>query len=97
TSIIPSRRWEASRDGAEDYHLLMMLKRKIAEYRLGDGAHQAMADQAEKEMNRIVQGITEKVKKIKEISREFIPYDIDFSLFVEGREKLIRMMEEMSR
>jgi hypothetical protein len=97
TGIIPSRRWEASRDGVEDYHLLMMLKRKIAELKDGSGQQKALALEAEDKMQEIVRNITSKVKKIKEINRDFIPYEIDYCLFTEGRKALIGYLEKMNQ
>ncbi|GEM_PF-1679579 len=96
-NIIPSRRWEASRDGIEDYHLLMMLKRKIADFKNGSEKQKAIALEAESNMNRIVSGITANVKNIKEISRDFISYEVDYSLFVEGRKTLIGYLEKMNQ
>ena len=96
-NIIPSRRWEASRDGIEDYHLLMMLKRKIAEFKNGSKEQMEIAGKADEVMRQIVQRITSNVKKVKEINREFIPYDVDYSLFVEGRKQLIGYLERMNR
>ena len=97
TCIIPSRRWEACRDGAEDYHLLMMLKRKISEFKTGSEQQKAIAWEAEDKMNQIVRQITSRVKKIKEISRDFIPYEVDYSLFTEGRKTLIGYLEKMGQ
>ena len=96
-NIVPSRRWEASRDGIEDYHLLMMLKRKIAEFKNGSKEQIEMADKAGEALQQIVHRITANVKKVKEINREFIPYDVDYSLFVEGRKQLIGYLEKMNR
>ena len=95
-TIIPSRRWEASRDGVEDYHLLMMLKRKITLFKNGTTAQKELALESEKGMMEIVKGITSRVKKIKEISRDFIPYEVDYSLFEEGRKRLIGYLERMN-
>ena len=97
TNIIPSRRWEASRDGAEDYYLLMMLKRKIAEFKKGSDEQKSVATDAEEKMMLIVKQITANVKKIQEISRDFIPYDVDISLYTEGRKTLIRYLEKMNQ
>lgn len=95
TGIIPSRRWEASRDGAEDYHLLMMMKRKIAEFKTGSVHQKILATEAETKMMEIVRQITANVKKIKEINRDFIPYEIGYSLFTEGRKTIIGYLERM--
>jgi len=96
-NVIPSRRWEASRDGSEDYHLLMMLKRKIAEFKHGTKNQAELATEAEEAMVKIVRQITANVKKIQEINREFVPYDVDYSLFVEGRKQLIGYLEKMNQ
>lgn len=97
TNIIPSRRWEASRDGVEDYHLLMMLKRKIAAFKEGSEQQQAIAREAENQMTGIVRNITARMKKVKEISRDFIPYEIDYSLFADARKTLIKTLEKMNQ
>ena len=97
TNVIPSRRWEASRDGIEDYHLLMMLKRKIGEFKNGTKKQIEIATEAEAAMLKIVRQITANVKKIQEINREFVPYDVDYSLFVEGRKQLIGYLEKMNQ
>jgi len=96
TNVIPSRRWEACRDGIEDYHLLMMLRRKIAEFKKGSPGQIALAAEAEASMDQIVSRITANVKKIKEINRDFIPYDVDYQLFTEGRRQLVGYLEQMN-
>ncbi len=93
-TIIPSRRWEASRDGIEDYHLLMMLKRRVAEAEKGDRENRQHAATVRAYMNAAVKRITANVKKVKEINREFIPYDIDYSDLQDVREHLIGYMEK---
>jgi hypothetical protein len=97
TSIIPSRRWEASRDGAEEYHLLMMLKRKIEQFKTGSEQQRTIAAEAETILQQCVRSITANVKKIAEINRDFIPYEVDYSLFLESRKTLIRYLEKMNR
>jgi len=94
-NVIPSRRWEASRDGIEEYHLLMMLKRKIAKFKKGSKQQRELADEAESYMNMAVKRITAHVKQIEEINREFIPYDVEFKYYSEAREKLIDYLEQM--
>jgi hypothetical protein len=97
SNIIPSRRWEASRDGVEDYHLLMMLKRKIAAFKEGSEQEKSIAREAEEQMTYIVRNITARMKKVKEISRDFIPYELDYSLFEDARKTLIGTLEKMNQ
>jgi virulence-associated protein VapD len=97
TNIIPSRRWEASRDGIEDYHLLMMLKRRIAEAKKGDQASRQAALEAEAYLNAAVKRITANVKQVKEINREFVPYDIDYVDLQDVRQHLIGYMENFCK
>ena len=75
----------------------MMLKRKIAEFKKGSDEQKSVATDAEEKMMLIVKQITANVKKIQEISRDFIPYDVDISLYTEGRKTLIRYLEKMNQ
>ncbi|MBN1348308.1 VCBS repeat-containing protein [candidate division KSB1 bacterium] len=96
TNIIPSRRWEASRDGIEDYHLLMQTRREIARLKTGNRAQKQLAAEIEAYLDATVKRITRNVKRIESINRELIHYDVEYSYFIEAREKFMKYLEKLT-
>ena len=91
--VIPSRRWEADRDGVEDYRALYVLRQEIEQARSGGRA--ADADRAQALMDDAVQAVVGwQVGSIDEITRMTRDYEIDFTKLMEFR---TRIAEEIIR
>jgi hypothetical protein len=85
--IVPSRRWEASRDGVDDYRLLYVLRGEIEAAR--NAGHDAEADAAQALIDEAVDRIVGwPAENIDEITRQTRDYEIDYNLFVEYRKKI---------
>ncbi len=82
-TIVPSRRWEAYRDGVEDYHMLTMLKES------GNEQTTAFIDEA-------VLKITAKQEEAASINRLIIDYDTDYELLMKYRQAMIDILENFS-
>ena len=77
-TVVPSRRWEASRDGGEDYRALYLLREAIAKAR-AEGK-QAEADKAQAVMDEAVQAtVGWQLGSIDEITRFTRDYENDFA------------------
>lgn len=86
---IPSRRWEASRDGVEDYRLLYALKKSIENTRKS-GENEA-ADAAEKLLENAVRNTVQYLaENIDEITRMVRDYDLNYLELTARRDELIR-------
>jgi outer membrane protein assembly factor BamB len=81
---VTTKRWEASRDGIEDFELLWLV-RKTAEQSSSPARRQALdlVDEA-------VRFVTRGQEKVTDISRHVRPYTPDFQRWMEYRQKLIR-------
>jgi hypothetical protein len=96
--VVPSRRWEASRDGVEDYRAFYALAQEIAKARQ-DGRAEALraadADRAQTLMDEAVRSVVGwQVATIDEITRRTRDYEIDFALLSDYR---VRIMQEIVR
>ncbi|HNT87077.1 MAG TPA: DUF4091 domain-containing protein, partial [Candidatus Hydrogenedentes bacterium] len=86
-AVVPSRRWEAVRDGQEDYRLLYVLRDEIARVRAA--GHGAAADDAQALIDEAVERIAgRQAREIDEITRQVRDYEVDFSLFRAYRAKI---------
>jgi hypothetical protein len=85
--VVPSRRWEADRDGVEDYRALFVLAQEIARAR---GQQQtAAADRAQALIDEAVEALIGwQIPNIDEITRMTRAYDLDFDLLMEYRNKI---------
>jgi len=91
--VVPSRRWEADRDGVEDYRALYVLRDEIAKARAA-GQTEA-ADQAQALMDEAVEAVIGwHVRNIDEITRMTRDYEVDFDLLMKYR---TRIAEEIMR
>jgi hypothetical protein len=89
--VVPSRRWEASRDGVEDYRALYLLAREIEKARTRGhdaDAAQALIDEAVEKV------VAWQAKTIDEITRQTREYEIDFEMLLEYR---VRIANEIIR
>lgn len=85
--VVPSRRWEASRDGVEDYRALYVLAGEIERARTrGDDAEadaaQALIDEAVRKL------VAWQAKTIDEITRQTREYEIDFEMLLAYRVRI---------
>ncbi|MBI1787727.1 MAG: hypothetical protein HYR60_09285, partial [Acidobacteria bacterium] len=83
---VTTKRWEASRDGAEDFELLWMLRQK---------ARRANSREALRLLDEAVAFVTKDQEQASDIARQLRPYAPDYSRWMEYREKLIRMLETL--
>ena len=85
--VTPSRRWEACRDGQEDYRALHAL-RAAAETARAAG-RTAAADRAMAAIDEMVEQVVGwQVKNIDEITRQTRDYEIDYSLIKQQRARI---------
>ena len=89
-SIVPSRRWEAYRDGVEDFNLLTLLKSEVE--RGGEATRQAaeLLDEA-------VSTLTAGQERAQSINRLIIEYDPDYHQLLEYRARLIHALERLKQ
>ncbi|HUW60390.1 MAG TPA: FG-GAP-like repeat-containing protein [Candidatus Bathyarchaeia archaeon] len=89
TSVVPSRRWEADRDGVEDYRALYVLRGEIESARTAGRVDEA--DRAQALMDEAVENVAGwQVGVIDEITRQTRDYEMDFELLLEYREAIGR-------
>jgi hypothetical protein len=86
---VTTKRWEASRDGIEDFELLWLV-RKTAEQSSSPKKAEALdlVDEA-------VRFVTRGQEKVTDISRHVRPYTPDYQRWMEYRQKLIRMQMQL--
>jgi len=85
--VVPSRRWEASRDGVEDYRAFYVLAQEIEKARTG--GRDTEADAAQALMDEAVENVVAwQAKTIDEITRQTREYEIDFEMLLEYRVKI---------
>ena len=82
-TVVPSRRWEAYRDGVEDYIMLTMLKD------IADGQTKSFLDEA-------ILKITAGQEEATSISRLIIDYDTDYAVIMKYRKAMIEILENSS-
>jgi outer membrane protein assembly factor BamB len=91
--VVPSRRWEASRDGVEDYRAFYVLAKEIEKARVG--GRDTEADAAQALMDEAVENLVAwQTKTIDEITRQTREYEIDFEMLLEYR---VRIANEIVR
>jgi len=88
---VTTKRWEASRDGIEDFELLWMLKQTAQKVggAPGQGALQ-LIDEA-------VRFVTQGQEHVSDISRKLHPYTPDYFQWMAYRDRLIDMQEQLNR
>jgi len=85
--VAPSRRWEACRDGQEDYRLFCALREAIEEAREKGfaeeaGRAQALLDEA------VARVVGWQAKTIDEVTRQTREYELDFDLLMRYRSEI---------
>ncbi len=87
TDVVTSRRWEADRDGIEDYRAVHVLKDEIAKARAA--GHVAEAARAEALIDEAVEALIGwQSRNIDEITRVTRDYDMSFDLLMDYRLKI---------
>jgi len=87
---VTTKRWEASREGSQDYELLLMLRRAAKSSSSPDAkAALALIDEA-------VAFVTRGQENATDISRHFRTYAPDFQTWMDYRAKLITAAEELA-
>jgi hypothetical protein len=85
--VVPSRRWEASRDGVEDYRAFHVLSDEIEKAR--KAGHTVDADRAQTLVGEAVENVVAwQAKTIDEITRQTRDYEIDFELLLDYRGRI---------
>ncbi|MCL4215840.1 MAG: PQQ-binding-like beta-propeller repeat protein [Candidatus Hydrogenedentes bacterium] len=96
SDVVPSRRWEADRDGVEDYRAFYVLRREIDRVRgLGHGR---AADEAQALLDQAVEDIIGwQVDTIDEITRFTRDYEIDYALLLDYRTKIAEKIIQLQQ
>jgi len=85
--VVPSRRWEADRDGVEDYRALYLLRQEIAKAR--NSGRTDDADRAQALMDEAVAKVAGwQVGTIDEITRQTRDYELDYELLLQYRSRI---------
>ncbi len=84
---IATRRWEATRDGIEDFELLSMLRDAA---RHADNEWKATAERL---LDEAVTFVTQNQERASDIGRQTEPFEPDYARWTEYRLSLIRMLE----
>ena len=88
---MPSRRWEADRDGVEDYRALWLLRDEAR--KAAASGRSADANEANALIGEAVERVAGwQVGKIDEITRFTRPYEINFKLLLQYRTKIAEMI-----
>ncbi|HQH67791.1 MAG TPA: PQQ-binding-like beta-propeller repeat protein [Candidatus Hydrogenedentes bacterium] len=92
--VVPSRRWEADRDGVEDYRALHVLSSEISAAR--QAGRGAAADEAQRLLDEAVDAIVGwHMENIDEITIWTREYDIELELFQTYRAKIAAMIQRL--
>ncbi len=84
---IATKRWEATRDGIEDYELLSMLRDAIAD------APADWADDARRLLQEAVAFVTRNQHRASNIGRQTEPFEPGYLTWMDYRCKLMRLLE----
>ena len=88
---VTTKRWEASRDGIQDFECLWLL-RKTAER-----SPPAKQQEAQALLDDAVRFVTRGQEKVTDISRHVRPYTPDYQQWMAYRQRLIQMQMKLSR
>ena len=92
--VVPSRRWEADRDGVEDYRAVYLLRDEIKKARAAGRIEDA--GRAEKLIDEAAGKIVGwQIGTIDEITRMTRDYEIEFELFQQYRERIAQEIEKL--
>jgi len=94
--ITPSRRWEADRDGVEDYRALYVLREAIAKARAA--GHNAKAQKAQALMDEAVEQLVGwQMANIDEITRWTKDYSLDFDAIMDYRSRIAAAIMDLEK
>ncbi|HUT74695.1 MAG TPA: VCBS repeat-containing protein, partial [Armatimonadota bacterium] len=94
--VVTSRRWEAVRDGVEDWRALYVLREEIEKARAS--GRTAEADAAQALSDEAVEAIVGySLKYIDEITRWTRDYEVDFNLFTDYRARIAEQIIRLRR
>ncbi len=94
--VVPSRRWEAVRDGQEDFRLFHALRTEIERAR-GQGQNDA-AQRAQALLKEAIEEIVGwQVRNIDEITRQTRDYEIDYAQILHYREAIVEALVNLSQ
>jgi hypothetical protein len=79
---VTTKRWEASRDGAEDFELLWMLRARKPESAL---------------LKEAVAFVTKDQDQASDIARQLQPFRPDYAQWMKYRQRLLAELEEAGR
>ncbi|MCC6797511.1 MAG: VCBS repeat-containing protein [Candidatus Hydrogenedentes bacterium] len=92
--VVPSRRYQADRDGVEDYRAFYVLRDEAKKARVA--GHTAEADKADALIKEAVDKVVGwQIGTIDEITRFTRDYEIDFELLKQYREKIAKAIMEL--
>ncbi len=92
--VVPSRRWEADRDGVEDYRALHLLAREIEAAR--QAGRSAQADEAQQLLDEAVDTLVGwHMENVDEITVMTKDYDIELDLFQIWRARIAAMIQRL--
>ena len=92
-AVVPSRRWEATRDGQEDYRAFHALREDIEKAR--SEGREVEARHAQALMDEAIQKVVAwQIKTIDEVTRQTREYELDYELLMEYR---MRIAENIMR
>ncbi|MBN1348458.1 VCBS repeat-containing protein [candidate division KSB1 bacterium] len=95
-SIVTSRRWEAYRDGVEDFNLLTLLRDEIDRNKANKQLAK-LAKTAEELLHRALMEVTAKQELADSNNRFLFDYDPDYPTLIKYREQLIDMLVKLRR
>ena len=88
---VTTKRWEASRDGIEDYELITLVRTT------SDKAAAPAREQALALIDEAVRFVTHGQEKVTDISRHVHPYTPDYEKWMRYRQRLIDMQLQLTR
>ncbi|HUZ45166.1 MAG TPA: PQQ-binding-like beta-propeller repeat protein [Terriglobia bacterium] len=88
---VTTKRWEASRDGIEDFDLLWMIRQTAQR------SSSPLGKQALRLIDQAVAFVTNGQEKANDVSRHLHPYTPNYHKWMEYRTRLIEMQERLSR
>lgn len=89
TAVVTTKRWEAAREGHQDFELLTMLKSGA------EKADEPLRTQALKLLDEAVGFVTQGQERVSDINRQVRPYTPDYGKWMAYREALVRMLERL--
>lgn len=91
---VPSRRWQAARDGVEDYRALHLLRAEIQNARANGHIHDA--DNAQALLDKAVNDLVAwQIGKIDEITKMTRDYEIDYNRLLDCRKQIANQVLQL--